>query len=213
MAAAPHPALPMLRWLFGRSSFAFIDPGPLVDGDLELTAPSDALIPALVDSATHPQTVAEAPDLARVTRQSALQFLHLAPAGRQSAATAANGVPSYHFWMRLTPADAPLSIAGGISLRIGDAADLRFYTGHVGYHVYPAARGRHLAERATRLLLPLARRHGLRTLWITANPDNAPSRRTCSRLGGRYVDTVPVPPTHPLYVRGEHLKCRYELQL
>ena len=84
---------------------------------------------------------------------------------------------------------------------------------HLGYHVYPPARGRHLAERACRLLSGLARRHGMRTLWITCDPANAASRRTCERLGMRYVETVPVPESDPLYARGEREKCRYRLEL
>jgi tagatose 1,6-diphosphate aldolase len=119
--------------------------------------------------------------------------------------------------MRLTnahgPGDIPIRMAGGIGLRIGDTPNLRQFIGHVGYNVYPAARGRHLAERATRLLLPLARRHGLTTLWITCNPDNVPSHRTCQRLGATYVDTVDLPLNHDLYVRGERKKCRYRLEL
>ena len=87
------------------------------------------------------------------------------------------------------------------------------YSGNVGYHVYPPARGRHFAERASRLLFGLARRHGMERLWITCNPDNLASRRTCERLGMHLVDTVPVPDTDPLYARGDRLKCRYRLDL
>jgi tagatose 1,6-diphosphate aldolase len=79
--------------------------------------------------------------------------------------------------------------------------------------VYPPARGRHYAERAARLLLPLARRHGMSELWITCNPDNAASRRTCERLGGELVEIVPIPPDHAFYSRGERAKCRYLIRL
>jgi predicted acetyltransferase len=79
--------------------------------------------------------------------------------------------------------------------------------------VYPFARGHHYAERACRLLLPLARRHGIQPLWITCNPDNFPSRRTCERLGAKLVEIVAVPPRDPLYLRGDHEKCRYRLDL
>jgi tagatose 1,6-diphosphate aldolase len=87
------------------------------------------------------------------------------------------------------------------------------YYGHVGYHVYPSFRGRRLAERACQLLLPLCRAHGLTTLWITCNPDNFASRRTCERLGMRLAGVVPVPESDPLYQRGEREKCRYYLAL
>jgi tagatose 1,6-diphosphate aldolase len=106
-----------------------------------------------------------------------------------------------------------MRIAGGISLRISTAPAVERYYGHVGYHVYPAAQGRRYAERAARLLLPLARRHGLRTLWVTCNPDNWASRRTCERLGMTMIDIVSVPEDEPLHARGETVKCRYRLGL
>jgi predicted acetyltransferase len=51
--------------------------------------------------------------------------------------------------------------AGEIHLRIGDTHHMRQYGGHVAYGVRLAHRGRHFAARALRLLMPLARRHGL----------------------------------------------------
>jgi tagatose 1,6-diphosphate aldolase len=114
--------------------------------------------------------------------------------------------------MRLNDS-SPLRIAGGIGLRIGDSLNIVNLIGHIGYHVYPPVRGRHLAERACRLLLPLARRHGIKTLWITCNPDNLASRQTCLRLGATLADILPVPPDHELYARGEREKCRYRLEL
>jgi tagatose 1,6-diphosphate aldolase len=107
----------------------------------------------------------------------------------------------------------PVRIAGGVSLRTGTTEAVERYYGHVGYHVYPPARGRGYAARACRLLLPLARRHGLRALWITCNPENVASRRTCERLGAVLVDTIPVPANDPLYARGDTQKCRYRLDL
>lgn len=106
-----------------------------------------------------------------------------------------------------------LEIAGGVGLRIGNTPDIELYYGHVGYHVFPAARGRHYAQRAVQLVLPLARRHGIRDLWITCNPENTPSRRTCELLGGQLVETIPIPSNHPLYLSGDRHKCRYLLKI
>jgi tagatose 1,6-diphosphate aldolase len=61
--------------------------------------------------------------------------------------------------------------------------------------------------------MPLARRHGINPLWITCNPDNHASRRTCERLGATLVEIVPVPVGHTLYQRGEREKCRYRVDL
>lgn len=118
-------------------------------------------------------------------------------------------VPAYRFDMLVDGQKV-----GTISLRVGDNERLVRYAGHVGYSVDEPWRGRHLAERATRLLLPLAQAHGLDPLWIGCNPDNIASRRTLERLGAEFVEVVPLPPNYDRYYsRGEREKCRYRLDL
>jgi predicted acetyltransferase len=101
---------------------------------------------------------------------------------------------------------------GGITLRIGDAARVLKYSGHIGFDVEPVYRGRRYAERSTRLLMPLARRHGLKELWIGCSEDNAASRKTCERLGAVLVEIVPVPEGVDLYDQGMRFLCRYCLK-
>ncbi len=112
--------------------------------------------------------------------------------------TVAGWTPTYEFTMRVG-----VAIAGHINLRIGNTDHLRLYAGHIGYSVMPAYRGHHYAERACRLLFPLARAHGFKELWITANPDNYPSRRTCERLGATLVEIIRLPEGSEMYLRGE----------
>lgn len=116
-------------------------------------------------------------------------------------------VPQYAFGMR-EPGNS--ARAGHINLRIGSDETV-FYMGHIGYAVVPKFQGRHYAARAVRLVLPVAARHGLRHVWITANPDNWPSRRACELAGATLIDTVDLPPGDPMYERGERQKCRYRL--
>jgi len=193
------------------AGFAFLNPGPLVDGELELIAPSGEWIDAILTACRHPQTLTENPALGQTTRRQLEEFLENFPLGRQSTDAVGSPTPCYYFWLRLTT--GPLPIAGGLALRIGRSYDVEMYYGHIGYHVYPPLRGRHLAERACRLIFPLAAQHQLNPLWITCNPDNLPSRRTCERLGGKLVETVPVPEEHPLYQRGDTDKCRFRIDL
>jgi predicted acetyltransferase len=183
-----------------------------VDGEMELIAPQQRYLPDLLAAARHPMTVRDSPEQSRVSRQSMEDFLNVAPHGQFAGDDRRGYAPSYHFWIKLNDY-SPLRIAGGIGLRIGESPDIITYVGHIGYNVYPPARGRHLAERSCRLLLPLARRHGMSTLWITCNPDNIASRRTCERLGAELVGIVPVPKEHELYQRGDFEKCRYRLEL
>lgn len=149
--------------------FAFLTPGRLVDGELELVL------------------------------------------GSTTAGDPVRGwAPAYHFDMRHRRTGALL---GGISLRIGHSDHIRLYAGHIGYGVRPEHRGHHYAARSSRLLFDLARAHGLSELWITCNPDNEASRRTCELLGGVLVETVDVPPTDSVYEPGGERKCRYRVEL
>lgn len=188
----------------------FFDAGLLCDGELELIQPHAKWIDSVMASVNHPMTAVSAPALAAITRKSLSDFLYASPSGRHPGDENAHTSPAYHFWM-LDHAKPHLPIAGAVALRFGDSDDLEMYSGHVGYHVYPPHRGRHFAERAVRLLLPLAAKHRINPLWITCNPDNRASRRTCERLGAVLVQTVSVPPVHPLFARGEVAKCRYRL--
>ncbi len=207
--------------------FQFLESGPLIDRELELVAPQLRHIDEVLRSCQHPLTIRQSPGEAALTRQKLVDFLDIAPAGRQPADLSRGWVPAYHFWMQLasplhlitsslnhtTTSVPPITIAGGLGLRIGNNPEIELYSGNIGYHVYPPARGRHYAERACRLVMPLAKRHGLDHLWITTNPDNIPSQRTCQRLGAELIDTVTIPKDHPFRSRGETAKCRYLLRL
>lgn len=117
-------------------------------------------------------------------------------------------VPYYRFTMMQRPRNLPV---GYITLRIATDLDTILYWGHVGYAVEPAFRGHHYAARSLQLLVPLARRHGIDPIWITSNPGNIASRRSCEVAGATLVDTVDIPAGHPLRARGDEQKCRYRL--
>ena len=200
--------------------FRFIDPGPLIDGELELIAPSERWVNDYLAGLDRTS--------AGITRNQILDFLQVAPAGRHDGDALLERLPCYHFWMRLHPPKGsrlplwaarqivrrpPLAIAGSIGLRIGHSPDIERNLGHIGYNVQPFARGNHYAERACRLLRNLALRHGLDPLWITCNPDNLASRRTCERLGATMVEIVQLPQDHPLRQRGDREKCRYRWEI
>lgn len=194
--------------------FRFLDPGPLIDRELELVTPDERWVDPLLRTLAHPDTRRLTPRDSELTREQIVNFVREFPLGRQPGNPEKGTVPAYHFWMRLRPESAlPVTIAGGLNLRIGHTTNLELYLGHIGYTVYPPARGRHYAARAVRLLLPLARRMGINPLWITCNPDNLASRRTCERAGGTLTETIPLPADHFLYKRGERHKCRYRFDL
>jgi predicted acetyltransferase len=195
-----------------RTIFTFFEPGDLVDRELELVAPDARYIDDVLRTCAHP--LGREDQSSKTTRQHLTELLRTAPGGRFVRDTRDGGVPQYIFWMRLRREfHPPAPMAGTLGLRIGTSDDLRLYLGNVGYNVYPVSRGNHYAERAVRLVLPLAQRHGMRELWITCNPDNIASRKTCERLGAEMIDVVTVPSDHLLYQRGDREKCRYRLVL
>ena len=106
-----------------------------------------------------------------------------------------------------------LEEVGRIDLRVGNTRHIVMYAGHIGYRVHPKYRGNHYAARSCRLLIPLARHHGLNPLWITANPDNYASRRSCELAGAVFVEIVDLPWDTDMYQMGDRQKCRYRLDL
>lgn len=147
--------------------FQFIDPGILLDGELELSLSSP--VPADGTNST---------------------------------------VPTCRFDIRMDG-----RVIGGMRFRAGRNEDVDRYAGNVGYNVDPEFRGNRYAERACRLLLPFAAAHGFETLWITCDPDNYASRKTCERLGAVLVEIVILPIESDMYRDGEREKCRYRLNV
>jgi HAD superfamily hydrolase (TIGR01509 family) len=135
--------------------------------------------------------------------------LELVLTARHPADLVRRYVPEYLFEMRRTGTSRRLGV---IRLRIGSAQHLR-YAGHIGYAVNPPHRGHRYSARSCRLLLPLARAHGLRAVWLTVDPANRPSQRTCDLIGTRYVSTVRIPKNHEMYRRGARYRRRYRLAL
>ena len=119
-------------------------------------------------------------------------------------------VPAYLF--NITRPDTG-EVVGGIALRVGYTSDLVWYAGHIGYGVHEPFRGNHYAGKACRLMLPLAAAHGMDALWITCNPDNWASRKTCEFIGAELVDIVNLPEYTEMYKDGQRRKCRYRLLL
>ena len=101
--------------------------------------------------------------------------------------------------------------AGNINLRLDTGEAITRYAGHVGYEVFPQHRGHRYAAHAVKLLVPIARDHGIHTLWITCDPENTASRRTLELAGAEYVETVNVLYSHGLFLTGHPRKRRYRL--
>jgi predicted acetyltransferase len=119
-------------------------------------------------------------------------------------------VPTYSFRMVHAGSGEEL---GTINLRVGSTPHVELYAGHVGYTVRPSHRGHKYAARSVRLLIPLAGKLGLNPLWITCDPENIASRRSCELAGAQFVEIVDVPKKCFIHRSGHQQKCRYRLDV
>jgi len=104
-------------------------------------------------------------------------------------------------------------VVGDIRLRLGYVRNL-YYGGNVGYTVFEEFRGHAYAEKATRLLLEVARVHGMPYLFITCEQTNEASRKTLERVNGTLLETV-VPPRYTgIWQKGVHQEiCIFRFDL
>lgn len=101
---------------------------------------------------------------------------------------------------------------GQCDLRIGYNDNL-YYGGHIGYTVFPEHRGNHYADKACLLLFQLAVKHNMEYLYITCNPDNYASRKTCEYAGGTLLEIAELPEGNDMRDNGEFEKCIYKFTL
>ncbi len=119
-----------------------------------------------------------------------------------------NWVPAYHFFISSLDGTK----MGKCDLRIGYNDNL-YYGGHIGYTVFPEYRGNHYAGKACLLLFQLAIKHNMEYLYITCNPDNYASRKTCEYAGGTLLEIAELPEGNDMRDKGEFEKCIYEFNL
>ena len=118
-------------------------------------------------------------------------------------------MPAYVFYI----CDLEGTILGACDLRIGHNENT-FYGGNIGYQVLEEYRGNHYAAKATKLLFDLARKHNMEYLYISCNPDNLASRKTCERLGGEFLGIFILPENNEMRtLMGETHKCVYKYLL
>jgi predicted acetyltransferase len=122
--------------------------------------------------------------------------IELACIGKKPAIPEKKWVPAYEFEIRRGS-----SRVGRINLRIG-YTDSLYYGGQIGYGVDEQYRGHGYASKACWLLEPVIHAHGMKKALITNNLTNIASRRTCEKLGAKFIRTACLPEWHNLYKEG-----------
>ena len=74
-------------------------------------------------------------------------------------------------------------------------------------------RGHHYAGKICLLLFELAKGHGMKYLYITCNPDNYASRKTCEYAGCILESIIDLTTDNNMYLEGEMQKCIYLFNL
>lgn len=107
-------------------------------------------------------------------------------------------LPTYYFDICLPDGKG----IGTCDLRIGHNAKT-YIGGNIGYRINEPFRGHHFAGKACRLLFRLAEKHGMDHLFITCQPDNAASEKTCLFAGGKFVGETDIPEDNEMYQKGK----------
>ena len=127
-----------------------------------------------------------------------LQIIEKVPAGP-------DGLPFY-FYDILTGGQP----VGKISIRVGGNFHT-YYNGNIGYEVDGPHRGHGYAQAACRMVLPVARYHGMTSLYLTCAEGNIASRRTIEHLGAEFLETCPVPREYFAWRKGMERQRIYRL--
>ncbi|MDE7052823.1 MAG: GNAT family N-acetyltransferase [Lachnospiraceae bacterium] len=112
-----------------------------------------------------------------------------------------NWVPAYHFSINSLNGTK----IGVCDLRIGYNDNL-YFCGHIVYRVFPEYRGNHYAGKACLLLFQLTKKHNMEYLYITCNPDNYASKKTCEYAGGKLLEIAELPEGNDMRDNGEFKK-------
>ncbi len=127
---------------------------------------------------------------------------------KEKAPAQNNYLPSYA-WTILSKDE----IVGGINLRIGYNENI-YYGGNIGTEILEKYRGNGFAKKAARMVLPVAKKHGITELYISCNPNNMASRKIMESLPNCYfIEKAILPTYNDAYLKGEREKLIYKIKI
>ena len=87
---------------------------------------------------------------------------------------------------------------GKISVRIGNNYH-SYYNGNIGYEIDKEYRGNNYAYKACKLVLQVAKAHGMNELILTCDESNISSYKTIEKLGANLIEIVKPPKDYFAY--------------
>ena len=116
-----------------------------------------------------------------------------------------NWLPYYQFEIQSLEGER----LGGLNFRVGYMDSIVYYAGHIGYGIDPKHRGNRYAAKACQTVKQIAQDYHMDCIWITCDPDNWASRKTCELVGATFVEIVDLPSDNEMYLKGDRQRCRY----
>ena len=102
-----------------------------------------------------------------------------------------NDVEIPFYWYEIIPKELNKPV-GKISIRLGNNYH-SYYNGHIGYEVDEEYRGHSYSYQAAKMVLPVAKAHGMKQIHLVCDEDNIASYKTIEKLGAKLLE-VTVPP-------------------
>lgn len=101
---------------------------------------------------------------------------------------------------------------GKISVRIGNNYH-SYYNGNIGYEIDKEYRGNNYAYNACKLVLQVAKAHGMNELILTCDESNIASYKTIEKLGADLIEIVKPPEDYFAYREDMEKQRIYKLCL
>ena len=103
-------------------------------------------------------------------------------------------------------------VVGKISIRIGKNYH-SYYNGHIGYEIDKEYRGNNYAYKACKLVLQVAKAHGMGELVLTCDESNIASYKTIEKLGAELIEIIKPPKDYFAYRENMEKQRIYKLCL
>ncbi len=102
-------------------------------------------------------------------------------------------------------------VVGEVLFRIGFNENI-YYGGNIGITIFEEYRGNRYAGFASKMLLKVAKKHNIKEIYVTCNPDNIASKKTIeTNINCQFVERALIPKHNDQYEKGMREKLIYKL--